>query len=35
MFDYLSKINISRAGFTPLGRVFKINNFFLHDFDKN
>ena len=27
MFDYLSKINISRASLTPLGRVFKIRDF--------
>ena len=28
MSDYLSKINISRASLTPLGRVFKIRQFF-------
>ena len=33
MFDYLSKINISRANLTPLGKVFKIHNFVLHGFD--
>ncbi len=33
MSDYLSKINISRASLTPLGRVFKIHDFFLHGFD--
>ena len=38
MFDYLSKINISRASLTPLGRVFKIHDIFgmvLSDFDVN
>ena len=33
MSDYLSKINISRASLTTLGRVFKIHDFFLHGFD--
>ena len=28
MFDYLNKINISRANLTPLGRVFKIPKMF-------
>ena len=34
MSDYLSKINISRASLTPLGRVFKIRQFFLYGFEK-
>ena len=32
MSDYLSKINISRANLTPLGRVFKIRKKVVHDF---
>ncbi len=35
MSDYLSKINISRANLTPLGRVFKIRQFFPRHFMSN
>ncbi len=34
MSDYLSKINISRASLTPLGRVFKIRDFPRMIFDR-
>ena len=34
MFDYLSKINISRASLTPLGRVVKIHLKIPHEIGK-